>query len=246
MFSFLYSDIFSYADNEFRYKGVRIGTKLSSYPSFLLARNQCENSPRRHVARRGGVTHTCADVRKLAFHTEASLQAAQARLKAPKWVVGITEHEELEKQSVWKLSELLGDAMLAAVVKPTRQVLFDTIHVLFSNGVSHFLVGRMLVALRPLGVNAIISHDYMLPWVWPMWLGTPMGKDVLSAARMKSWFDTSVLDCQLVLALLHTSLKALYRRSCGPVKPSYDLQFIGGERVGHEHFVHGGGEGASR
>ena len=57
---------------------------------------------------------------------------------------------------------------------------------------------------------------------------------------------TSVLVCQLVLALLHTSLKALYRRSCGPVKPSYDLQFIRGEWVGHEHLVHGVGEGSSR
>ena len=58
---------------------------------------------------------------------------------------------------------MLGDARLAAVVKPTRQVLFDTMHVLFSKGVFQFHVGSMLVGLKRLGVTANMFDAYMQP-----------------------------------------------------------------------------------
>ena len=145
---------------------------------------------------RGGVTHTCGDVRQLQFHTEESFQAAQARLKAAKSVMRIGEYAELEKHLGWKISELLGDARLAAVLKPTRQVLFDTMHVLFSKGVFQFHVGSMLVALKRLRVTTSMFHAYMQPWVWPKLLGTATGKDVFSSKSIRSCLETGVLTCQ--------------------------------------------------
>lgn len=148
------------------------------------------------LERHGGVTHTCGDVRQLQYHTEASLESVQARLRAAKTVMNKSAYEELEKHLGWKLSELLGHATLAGVLKPTRQVLFDTMHVFFSKGVFQFHVGAMLVALKPLGVRPTMFHDYLQPWTWPKLVGTATGKDVFSTKRIKPCLETSVLACQ--------------------------------------------------
>ena len=81
-------------------------------------------------------------------------------------------------------------------MKPTRQVLFDTKHVLFSKGIFQFHVGAMLVALKPLGVITHMFDQYLQPWAWPKMVGTATGQDAFCAKRIKSCMENSVLTCQ--------------------------------------------------
>ena len=148
------------------------------------------------LARHGGVTHTCGDTRRLQLHTEDSLKAIQTRLQSAKETMGKGAFEELEKYLGWRISVLLRDAALAPVIKPTQQVLYDTMHVFFSKGIFQFHVGVMLVALKPLGVKPNMFDEYLKPWQWPKMVATSTGQDVFCEKRIRSCMASSVLTCQ--------------------------------------------------